>query len=335
MHKLLFHIGYHKTASTLFQRRIFPSHPEIHLADRTQARDLLLSQRTLSFDVTRVLRWLEHERKIAGPNRWIVVSNEELSGNIHTGGGGGFVSPVIAERIHRVAPDASIAIFIRRQQDLAESAYRQYIREGGSSRLEPYLFEAKDWPYRFPDFSLEFLRFDQLVEHYQALFPGRVFVYPYEWFRQDATAFTHAFLSTTMGLTEIPQAVLEATQDRHNLGLSAPALRFLRLVNRTGIYPLGAPRGKRRTRVHRALVARLRMLDRALASLGHPLSRNVVPAHTKSAIESRFADSNARLEKLIGADLRQWGYAVASNPPGEDIRVLNSGHLAGHHGRPR
>ena len=82
--KILFHIGYHKTGTTFLQRNVFCL-PEFNLISRKDTQKQLLALDPYRFNVDGFEDWLS-EKCIS--DKLNVISDEELSGNIHTGGNG-------------------------------------------------------------------------------------------------------------------------------------------------------------------------------------------------------------------------------------------------------
>ena len=180
------HIGYHKTATTWFQKHVWPSADQPRMG---AARNLAGGVSCTAGHAFRsvVVRGNPRPRQ---PAKQIVLSEENLSGYIHNGGMHGLIGPEMARRIRAVLPDARIVIFVRNQREIVRAAYAQYVSGGGTFSLERYLDShrylrgALTRPYKAPAFEWEHFEFDRLIAHYDKLF-GRenVHVYPYEALR--------------------------------------------------------------------------------------------------------------------------------------------------------
>jgi len=189
------HIGYHKTGTNWFQHHFYPhvrSHTYIR---RPLVREALLDIGAFKFDDARATDVLGLDKGTLP-----ILCEEELSGNIHTGGLAGCLSKDLAYRIHSVLPDATIVIFIRNQVSMIASSYKQYIREGGTYSVDAYLNTPAYWhnsgfrPAKAPHFTFDHFDYLPLIHHYQRIF-GRenVKVYPFESFVGDSEVFAQQF----------------------------------------------------------------------------------------------------------------------------------------------
>ena len=98
------HIGYHKTATTWFQKSVWPSLESHDWIPRKVTQEALLNRPGMHFDPAEARRVLGFE----GRTRPVVVSEENLSGYIHNGGLHGLLGPEMARRIHAVLPEPQI-----------------------------------------------------------------------------------------------------------------------------------------------------------------------------------------------------------------------------------
>jgi hypothetical protein len=129
------HIGYHKTATTWFQKRLWPNLASHDYVPREVTQRALLDPPGMHFDAALASEVLG----LATRSRPVVVSEENLSGYIHNGGLHGLLAPEMARRIKAVLPAARIVIFIRRQPDAVRASYSQYLAAGGTFGLRRYL----------------------------------------------------------------------------------------------------------------------------------------------------------------------------------------------------
>src|SRR5262249_20641796 len=173
-----------KAGSTWLQQELWPRARGARLVPRPVVRREILVPTPQGFD-PRVARRAVLGR---GGDR-VVVSEEELVGNLHTGGLDGAMSREIADRLARAFPDAHVVILLRNQLDLIASAYKQYVESGGTGSIHRFLRPARS-PHKTPNFSLDFLSYDAHVQRYEALFGEEaVHVHPFEELRRDARGF--------------------------------------------------------------------------------------------------------------------------------------------------
>ena len=200
---LLFHIGYHKTATTWLQRQLFIKNSPIFLpvseneeGASTVAKHFYQDKNAYllsSFDlnkenIVKAIQTFFEADKIG--ERLPIISHERLSGSPHAGG---FDARLIADRIKNACPYGRIFISIRQQHDVIFSLYFQYLRMGGTHSLHEYLSTPYDG--KRPHFSPNYLEYHQLVSYYIDLFgEENVLVLPYELFISDAKNYVHQLL---------------------------------------------------------------------------------------------------------------------------------------------
>ncbi|MGC6330126.1 sulfotransferase [Rhizorhabdus sp. FW153] len=225
----LFHIGYHKTATTWFQRALYPHVRNRRYVPQAQVRHALITPNALHFDPAIARQIVSSEGGIP------ICCEENLTGGLHSGGLAGCQSKDIAHRIHASFPDAHIVIFVRDQVDAIAAAYVQYVKGGGTHGVDRYLFGAARLGPRAPErdeiprFQFEHFAYDRLIAQYDALFgEARVHVYRYEHFRADRRAFMAHFArhhDLDIALDKVDFSVA-------NPGLSVRLLRAMRVANR-------------------------------------------------------------------------------------------------------
>lgn len=217
------HVGYHKTASSWFQQEFYPAVTDARHVPRKQVHEEVVRPRGLEFDPDEARAALGGD----GDDR-LVVCNEELSGNIHTGGRHGFATIVYARRLKAMFPGASVVIVTRELADIVSSAYRQYVRVGGTKSPERYL---EGWPFhpRNPSFELGHFAPRRLVRLYEELFgTDRVHVFAYE----DFAAEPRAFAETLADRLEVEYAEDDVAWGRRvNRSYGARILPLARLFN--------------------------------------------------------------------------------------------------------
>jgi hypothetical protein len=297
------HIGYHKTATTWFQKSIWPSLASHDWVPRKVTQEALLNPPGLHFDPAEARRVLGLE----GRAKPVVLSEENLSGYIHNGGLHGLVGPEMARRIQVVLPDARIVIFIRNQPDVIRASYSQYIAGGGTYGLAKYLhtyenvYGALRAPFKAPAFEWEHFEYDRLIALYDAMF-GResVFVYPYEWLKQPETLFKR--LEDDLGI-RFPKGIADkrgANVSHSETGMNA--LRFANRFTRQSVankdWAMDPPGGH-------ALRNVVRFFLKAVP--GGPFR---LPQRVVKDIGRYYAPSNARLTALRELPLAELGYPV-------------------------
>ena len=295
------HIGYHKTATTWFQKSIWPALESHDWIPRKVTQAALLDPPGMHFDPAEARRELALDTR----TKPVVLSEENLSGYIHNGGLHGLVGPEMARRIQAVLPDARIVIFVRNQPDVIRASYSQYVAGGGTYGLDKYLHTyervhgALRAPFKAPAFEWEHFEYDRLIALYDATF-GRenVFVYLYEWLRQPETLF--ARLEADLGI-RFPPGI--ADRRGANVSHSEKGMEGLRVANRftrqsvaNKDWLMDPPGGH-------ALRNVVRFVLKAVP--GEPFR---LPKRVVEDIRAYYAPSNHRLAELRDLPLAELGY---------------------------
>lgn len=186
----IIHIGYHKTGTTWFQKNIYPYVMNKKYIQRDIVRKMFLEKSGLDFDARYVKNYFKNTYE-----ENIIICEEELTGNIHTGGHHGFLTLGICHRLKNIFPEAKIVIFIRSQQSIIASTYKQYIKMGGNYSSKEYLFHKGTYPHRVPLFSFDHFNYYDLISEYSKLFgKENVFVYLFEEFLENKEKFINNYI---------------------------------------------------------------------------------------------------------------------------------------------
>lgn len=225
----IFHIGYHKTGTTWFQKNFYPHVENIHFVNNALLQKYFLIDHPNLFDAQECHQAFESS-KIS------VFCDEELSGNIHSGGLHGCMTKEVSYRIKEAFPNAKIVIFIRNQVSMVASIYAQYIKKGGTYGIDKYLYHDDNFDHRFPLFEFEHLNYYELIKHYIELFGRKnVKVFLYEDFLEDNYSFIKSFtedLSLTYDISKLKK-------DKTNASYKRITLHIARILNIFTKYDVG------------------------------------------------------------------------------------------------
>jgi hypothetical protein len=310
------HIGYHKTATTWFQKAFYPAVTNARFIPRAAVREALLDVTAFKFD--------PDEARAAmgiGEGDAVTICEEGLSGYLHNGGMAGHLSREMAFRIREVWPDAQIVVFIRSQPAIIAASYQQYVRGGGTFSIRRYLFPetylkgARGELAKAPRFLFDHYEFGPLIEHYRAVFGAdNVHVFPYEAFARDRLAFLDDF-RRRLGLHV---DVNELRMRSSNRSYSVPTMWIVRLLNhltsRTVIdkhYLLHIPFWYGFVRGVGEVLNMVPLWGRS------PSSRTILGRAVQRWIEQRYWRSNRDLMDATGLPLDQYGYPMSE--PSETI----------------
>lgn len=293
MPPLLIHIGYHKTATTWMQMRLFhPEHGYTQLADHKDLFEGIVKPHNLAFDPAPFRDTITARMAEAAPDLVPTLSSEILSGQPFYGGR---ESDLYATRLHQAFPEAQILISIRAQLRILPSVYMQYLYRGGRKGPEAYFDgEAETGFFGFDPIHFEY---DRLVAHYQGLFGAdRVYVMTQESLVQDMQASAHQLAGFAQagrydGLSDAALRVQSASYPE----AAAPALRRSNHLRRSVLNPVPPLPGNLGNYLYRGTG----WLWRRGPLKGLGKSKRPLSALVKDRFADRFTDSNQRLAKII------------------------------------
>ena len=308
--RLIVHLGYHKTASTWFQKRYYPYVENATYIPREYILEALCKPYRFDYDPAPLLQEIHKCHSDT-----VILSHEELSGNIHSGGLNGHLSRFVADEIVRLFPDCHVVIFIRHQVSMIASCYRQYVKEGGTYSVDHYLHHAMDdFRYRHPLFIWEHLQYDKLIRYYiQLLGRSRVHVFLFEAFKHDIPQFLDIF-EAALGLSasreQIDFSESNSSNPDYTLGLQRwlNQFSFQNVGYKRVIMPLNTSFMHLNDRVKRhRLLRRItkRLPIRSKKSAHHLLGENNV-----QHIQQYYAPSNQVLVDELGLDLQKYDYPL-------------------------
>ncbi|MEM7220614.1 MAG: sulfotransferase [Pseudomonadota bacterium] len=237
--RVIVHLGLHKTATGTLQRQLFPATREIKLFttldDPMREFMQLVTRKDPAYfdaDYARSLLQLDDARTN-------LVSNESLSGPPYAGvieGGLDHRTPVLTN-LARVYPQAQAVVVIRRQDKLAQSFYRQYLKSGGTRDVNRFFgFTAGQTPL----FAVDRFDFAPWLRAVREAFPQGLLVLPFEQFVRDQSAFLDR-LAQFMGVS-FPDMTL-TTENSTKLGPTGMVASrllnhlFRNLLNPAGLIP--------------------------------------------------------------------------------------------------
>jgi hypothetical protein len=300
---ILFHIGYHKTATSWMQNRLFVSdHGYAPLASHDEIFAHIVNPHGLTFTPDAMQAHIAQATIGVAQNHVPVVSSEIMSGHPFFGGR---ESDIYAERIKAIAPDARILISIRAQLKILPSVYMQYLLRGGTMPPKQFFRDENDLGY-FSFSSVNF-EYDRLVRLYQSLFgPKNIYVITQESLRSDmdmAVAKLARFCDNDAfdGLTSAAYAPHPPSYPEY----AVPVLRRINHIQTSTLNPCPiisvgqTPRGLYR------FAGRLLRRPPLKPLLQH---KRPISDHVLARFTGRFTDSNTRLDQLMQGNVDLSGY---------------------------
>jgi hypothetical protein len=163
---LLIHVGYHKTATTWMQRRLFTPALGYHpIMEHEAISAHFVRPHGFMFNTEAAARAIADGLTAVPAGLTPVMSSEILCGNPFYGAR---ESAEVARRLYAVAPGARILVTIREQVAAIASTYMQYLQRGGE--LSAAAFFAETPVVGYPTFDHAHFRYDRFVALYADLF---------------------------------------------------------------------------------------------------------------------------------------------------------------------
>lgn len=313
--QLLLHVGYHKTATSWMQQRLFVREHGYHqIARHPEVWDHIVAPHGLLFDPEAMRAVIRKGMEALPDGKVPVISSEILSGHPFFGGIG---SDVYARRLKAIAPKAKILVSIRAQPRILTSVYMQYLLRGGT--MSPALFFAGDPELGFFGFRAEHFEYHRLIGLYQDLFgAANVHVITQESLKTDMDGATRALGEFAGndgfdGVLPTHRAAYSPSYPEY----SVPLLRRINKFQKSVLTPAPAIRiGTTPNGFYRAVgyVLRRPPFTRLLRDY-HPVS-----TYVEKTFRGRFDESNGKLAEITGhsLDLNDYGVALRTVHPSID-----------------
>jgi hypothetical protein len=299
---LLIHVGYHKTATTWMQRRLFvPALGYQQIMDHEEIFAHFVRPHGFAHDAAAAAQAVKQAVKqavaAAPPALVPVMSSEILCGNPFYGAR---EAAEVARRLHAAAPNARILITIREQVGAIASTYMQYLQRGGE--LTARAFFAETPVVGYPAFSHAHFRYDRFLALYADLFGAQnVLVCNQEQLAKDQIGFVQR-IANFVGQTG---AVDPAAINTERTGVSYPeyGATALRMINHFRTGPAGPTAlpdlGRAGDFLYRG-VGKLLRSKPLMTAFG---DRKPVTDYVRQRYAGAFADSNRRLRDMVGSGL--------------------------------
>ena len=285
--KNLFHIGYHKTATTWFQKKFYPLLKNYNQVDRSKIRDFFYENKYQDFSSKK--------------NQ--IFCDEELSGNIHNGAYLGLLSENIATKISKFE-NPKVIIFIRNQYDIIVSSYLQYIKEGGNYSFSRYIEHKEfDRSNRSSLFSFKHFDYKNLIHKYQSLIgKENVFIYLFEDFITDQELFISSFIKDHNLEIDLNKVDFE----KNNNSYSYVSLFFARIINSFS----------RKNVLYKYYIIHLPFVYEYAREILRRIkifpvkSRSFINDEFRHIINKKYSDSNKSIAKEYNLDLDKYNYPL-------------------------
>ena len=301
---MMIHIGFHKTASTLLQQKIFNNNNYgfKNISSREEIfEDFILTNPFTFNPVDLNTKYSARIDKIQGLVP--VLTEEALSGNIYQGK---YCDKAVADRLKSTFPNAKILIVIREQIDMLLSLYKWMLSNQSSLTLEEFLYQPASSTGFEPNFRLEYLEYHHLIQYYQTLFgKENVLVNTYEQLKESPTEFfkrINEFAGTNINLeVEFPKV---------NKAITTELLLVKRYINKMTPQRKVDNKGTINEFVDKFFH---KINSLALFQTNRKNKYNQkLEIKLKDIIGGQYKESNNILSKLIKTELRKYRYDLPS-----------------------
>ena len=281
MLKTVLHIGYSKTGTTWFQRQLFNKIPGYRFVGHNDLPEQMFS-RNRNFNNIKP----DIDKLCSEPS---VISDENLLGT--------FASDTLEENAKfysELFPDSIVLLFIRNQTDKLCSVYSEYIKMGGTLRLNDYLWLA-DSPM-----SAEEHYYNKTIDIYYRYFgKNRVVVVLFEDFSRNQRGFVTSLLSRL----DLPVVNNIKYEVKENISLSVTNLNMLRCAN----VLVKKYRWLRYIRTAMLIIFRYGLRHGCFRN--KKSSEEFLGRENYLRIKEMYKDSNMQVARLTGIDnLREYNY---------------------------
>ena len=303
MSEYLLHIGYHKTASTLLQKFVWPaigSHANYARHEPWVLDQFIKYGRFPSNP--RALR----EKFAHKDNKVNIVSSEAILFNPYERRGFEYENIWAASQAF---PNAKVLVIFREQKSWIRSWYKHLVRSGSSIPPEE-LIATETRPGFAPALNLECLKYDAVYNLLSEFFSHeQIIMLPFEWIVHKPRHFID-HLALRLGI-DIDHNLL-ADLPVQNPGYSASALGLARYVNQL-------LRHSERDFISKSAMETLRgkLIYRLNQYIPKSQAREAELSRTLSPKKDFFLESNQRLQKLLNINLKALGYQVVPESEAE------------------
>lgn len=305
--KPLIHIGYPKALSSWMQKLLFqPQQGFLKVMDPLAVQLCLIEATPFSFDKEKSTQWIEErlaENKSHEQLQW-VLTGESLVGHTHCGG---YNAKTNADRLKKTFPEGRILIIVREQKAMIRSLYKTLVVWGMPHSLQRLLkpLDAN----MSPQFNLDFLRYDLLVQYYQELYgKDNVLVLPYESFLSDSSEFLkriYSFCEMPISDEQLKKMPTQRTLNKNQTLVNLLLQRWHNYFFLSGPFNYSGWFNSSEKNLKKRLVKSKKnpfpaFMDKWLeAGFSKKVSQHC---------QGEFIESNKNLQKITGLDLKQYGY---------------------------
>lgn len=302
---LLIHIGYYRTASTFLQKRVFPIiDKDFKFKDNLKiALENIVYPNSMRFNEKEIRNNLKNYISLKGmDNKTRVFSYECLTGHPYSGGAN---QNEILQRLKKIFPSAFILLIFREQRDHIKSMYKKYVKDGGKKNINFFL--EKRSSFHSLSFTKSYLNYYDLITKYQKTFgKKKVLALPYELLKYSPNNFISEiseFLNTKVDYKTIR---FEKVNESSETGLFELDRIINNFYNRDPIIDLFVKDNMYKKYSNFVKSKVYTVIPKILLKKFEYKLENRIETFCKDY----FCENNKNLQKLVGFDLKKYGYKL-------------------------
>ncbi|HLR62775.1 MAG TPA: hypothetical protein VK097_10080 [Lentibacillus sp.] len=195
------HIGFHKTATTFLQWKVFPQLKEVDLIRKTHAKSLFKEIRLRKLKDIDILRLRNTFEDIRSEKVPALISYEGFTGSPFSQKNSKSAYSILKD-LRRIFPkdlyDVRLIIGIRKQVDIMTSLYIEFLHQGGAKSEAEYFEELRK------NNKLRHYLYNDYLDAVEQLFGDNYFVFIYENFKKEQENYLLRLLNY-IGVETIPE----------------------------------------------------------------------------------------------------------------------------------
>jgi hypothetical protein len=222
--KTIIHIGFPRTASSWFQKNLFPNVKNYTLVEREKVHNAFIHPSSLLFNPSQFLSEL--------PGNNLIISEEMVTGRIRSGLVNHLFFKEFIDRSLLCFPDATFVVFLRNQLDSIYSQYKLFVEKGGTYSLNKFLSQGSKLK-ELMLFSPDFFEYSSYLNFLSGkVAESKIKVYLFEDFHSAPKAFTEKLCKDLNLQTDPGQVNFDAV----NSSLNQHRILIFRLLNHFSRY---------------------------------------------------------------------------------------------------
>ena len=291
--KIYFHIGFHKTGTTYLQNNVFPNITGVSYVPRFAGLDLLnglINHENYKKEQTLKLLMPYVKEDV------VVISFEGLVGQPFYSNTE--LSLRIAQRIS-LFENPHVIVTIRRQENIIDSLYRQFIQQGGKEYFVDFIDEENQI------FDFDYCDYNRLISAYEKFIgTENISIFTQEELKQNP----NETISRLLNVLGKSKSQLEKASGGHgNISMSNMSINLMRFLNR---FSSSSINGIDKKGFFKSSNLRMLMQHRVDPWILSKISskKSYLANDVRKKVKAYFQESNKILDSQFNLSLKELGY---------------------------